>query len=72
MYTRIGDVVKFRDGLYEDEKETVYVVREVNGDRSILELIYPSMIIRPESVALLSDLEILAHEGSTHEGKMAL
>jgi hypothetical protein len=59
MDIRIGDVVKFRDGLYEDEKETVYVVREVNGDRSILELIYPSMIIRPESVALLCDLEIL-------------
>lgn len=72
MDIKVGELVKFRNGLYEDEQETIYVVKEVNGDRSILQVIYPDMAIRPESAALLCDLEILESEGSTHEGKLVL
>lgn len=71
MDIKIGDRVKFRDGLYKDEERTMYIVREINGNRSVLELIYPSMMIRLQSIALVCDLEVLDTEGRTYEGKMA-
>lgn len=53
----VNTLVVFKDGLYDDEKETVYRVLEVNGDRVVLELENSNMSIRPQSIALLSDLE---------------
>lgn len=61
MDMKIGDWVKFQEGLYKDEEGTMYIVREINGSRSVLELIYPSMVIRPQSIALVCDLEVLEH-----------
>lgn len=70
MEVKTGNLVVFKKGLYEDEDGAVYRVLEINGDRCILELEYTNMVIRPQSVAMLSDLMLL--EGSTHEGEMAL
>lgn len=53
----VGTLVIFKDGLYDDEKGTIYRVLEVNGDRVVLELENSTMSIRPQSIALLSDLE---------------
>lgn len=69
MGMKIGDFAVFKKGLYDDEDGAIYRVLEINGDRCILELENTNMIIRPQSVAMLSDLMLL--EGSTHEGKMA-
>jgi hypothetical protein len=54
-----GDFVKFKKGLYADERDTVYRVIEINGDRTILELANTKMPIPPQSVAKLTDLEKL-------------
>lgn len=58
MNIRIGDLVTFKKGLYADEEGAVYQVLEINGDRSILELANTTMIIRPQSVAVLSELDL--------------
>lgn len=58
MEIKIGDLVKFKKGLYADEERAVYRVIEVNGDRGILELANTNMEIRPQSVAVLSELDI--------------
>lgn len=58
MNIKINDLVKFKDGLYEDEEGAVYRVLEINGDRVVIEFVNTNMIIRPQSVAMLSDLEI--------------
>lgn len=50
-------LVIFKNGLYDDEKGVIYRVLEVNGDRVVLELENSNMSIRPQSIALLSDLE---------------
>jgi hypothetical protein len=70
MGVKTGNLVVFKKGLYDDEDGAIYRVLEINGDRCFLELENTNMIIRPQSVAMLSDLMLL--EGSTHEGKMAL
>jgi len=59
MAIKIGDLVIFKKGLYEDEEGAVYRVLEINGDRGMLELANTDMIIRPQSVAILSELELL-------------
>lgn len=53
----IGDLVTFKKGLYQDEEGTIYRVLEVNGDRTILELVNTKMAIRPQSVGKISELE---------------
>lgn len=58
MDITIDDLVAFKEGLYEDEKGAVYRVLEINGDRCILEFVSTDMIIRPQSVATLSELEL--------------
>lgn len=58
MEIKIGDLVIFKKGLYADEEGAVYRVLEINGDRSILEVANTNMIIRPQSVALLAELEL--------------
>lgn len=57
MTVNENDLVTFQKGLYKDEEGAIYRVVEVNGDRCLLELINTSMVIRPQSVAKLSDLE---------------
>lgn len=56
MDIKIGDLVTFKKGYYPDEEGVVYRVLEINGDRGILELANTNMIIRPQSVATLSEL----------------
>ena len=58
MDIKIGDLVTFKKGLYPDEEGAVYRILEINGDRSILELANTNMIIRPQSVAILSELDL--------------
>jgi hypothetical protein len=55
---KIGDVVKFRDGFYPDEKGARYKVVEINGDRVIIEFIC-DLPIPPHSIAKISELEIV-------------
>jgi ribosomal protein L24 len=54
-----GDLVKFKKGLYKDEEGAIYRVLEINGDRAFVELVNTNMVIRPQSVAMLSELEKL-------------
>lgn len=56
MNIKIGDFVEFKKDMYADEKDTIYFVLEINGDRVILELANTDMAIRPQSIAMLSDL----------------
>lgn len=55
---QIGDIVKFKDGLYNDEIGAKYKVVEINGDRSVLEFIC-DLLIPPQSIAKTSELEIV-------------
>lgn len=52
-----GDLVMFRKGIYPDETGAVYRVLELNGNRCFIDLANTNMVIRPKSVASLSDLE---------------
>ncbi len=54
----IGDTVKFRDGLYVDEKDAVYRVIEINGDRAIIEFVC-DLLFPPQSVAVTSELQLV-------------
>jgi hypothetical protein len=38
MEIKIGDLVVFKKGLYDDEEGAIYRILEINGDRGILEL----------------------------------
>jgi hypothetical protein len=55
---KIGDIVKFKDGLYPDETGALYRVIEDNGDRVFLEFIC-ELTFPPQSVAKVSDLEVV-------------
>ena len=55
---KIGDTVKFVEGLYKDEKGARYKVLEVNGDRVIIEFIC-HLPIPPQSTAMVNELEIV-------------
>jgi transcription antitermination factor NusG len=54
----IGDIVKFIDGLYPDEKGAKYKVVEINGDRAVIVFIC-DLPIPPQSIAKISELEIV-------------
>jgi hypothetical protein len=53
-----GKIVRFIDGLYEDEKDNRYIVIEVNGNRCIIEYIC-NLPIPPQSLALTKELEVI-------------
>jgi hypothetical protein len=53
-----GDLVQFRKGLYPDEEDAVYRVLEINGDRCILVLASKGLLIPPQSIAMLQELEL--------------
>ncbi len=57
----IGDTVRFRDGLYKDEKDVVYRVIEINGDRAIIEFVC-DLPFPPQSVAVTSELQLVNAE----------
>ena len=54
----IGDIVKFIDGLYSDEKGARYKVVEMNGDRATIEFIC-HLPIPPQSIAKTKELEVV-------------
>ena len=60
MDIKVDDLVIFKKGLYADEDGAVYRVLEINGDRCFLEFVSTDMVIRPQSVAILSELEQLS------------
>jgi hypothetical protein len=53
-----GNIVKFIDGLYPDEKGAKYKVLEINGDRAVIEFIC-ELPIPPQSIAKISELEVV-------------
>jgi hypothetical protein len=55
---KIGDIVKFMDGLYPDEIGAKYRVVEINGDRAIIEFVC-DLPIPPQSTAKINELVIL-------------
>jgi len=58
---KIGDTVKFIEGLYSDEKGTEYKVLEINGDRVIIEFIC-DLPIPPQSTANLNELIVISQD----------
>lgn len=66
MDIKKGNLVTFKKGLYADEENAVYRVLEINGDRGVLELVNTNMIIRPQSVAILSELESFVGSASSN------
>lgn len=58
---KIGDTVKFFDGLYDDENGAVYKVIEINGDRALIEFIC-DLPIPPRSIAKTKELEVIQYE----------
>ena len=65
MEIKIGDLVTFKKGLYADEEGAVYRVLEINGDRCVLEFANTNMIIRPQSVAMLAELDLFVGVAAT-------
>ncbi len=59
---KIGDIVRFRKGLYADEKDAVYEVMEINGDRAIIKYVC-DLAIPPQSIAKLDELEVIPEGG---------
>ena len=55
---KIGNIVKFIDGLYAEEEGARYKVLEINGDRVVIEFIC-ELPIPPQSVAKLDELEVV-------------
>lgn len=55
----INDIVKFKDGLYLDEKGAYYRIIEMNGDRAVLEFVC-DLPIPPLSVAKIDELESIS------------
>ncbi len=60
MNIKTGDLVTFKKGLYSDEEGAIYRILEINEDRCFLELVNTSMTFRPQSVAMLTDLDLYA------------
>ena len=55
---KVGDTVKFIDGLYPDEEGARYKVLEINGDRAVIEFIC-QLPIPPQSMADVKELELV-------------
>ena len=54
----IGSIVKFKNGLYPDEKGVTYRLIEINGDRGLIVFI-GKMPYPPQSVAKINELEVI-------------
>ncbi len=69
MSIKIGDFVIFKKGLYKDEEGAIYCVLEINGDRTLIELANTNMVIRPQSVAVLSELDKIDLNSTTKSAR---
>jgi hypothetical protein len=58
---KIGDTVKFLEGLYIDEKGPEYKVLEINEDNADIEFICDEPV-PSRSVAKISELEVVHHQ----------
>ena len=58
---KTGDIVKFRDGLYEDEKGAMYKVIEINDDRAFIEFVC-NLPIPPQSIAKTCELVVIQYD----------
>lgn len=58
---KVGDVVMFKDGLYEDEVGEEYTILEINGDRCILKDRI-GFTFEGTSVAMLDELVLVEKE----------
>jgi hypothetical protein len=58
---KTGDIVQFKDRLYDDERGALYKIIEINGDRAIIEFMC-DLPIPPHSVAMVSELEVVHQE----------
>jgi hypothetical protein len=48
-----------KKGLYADEEGAIYKVLEINQDRVLLEFVNTNMPIRPQSIANISEIEVI-------------
>jgi hypothetical protein len=55
---KVGDIVKFREGLYDDEEGATYRILELNGDRCFIVFIC-DLPIPPQSAARTNELELV-------------
>lgn len=67
MDIQMGDLVTFKKNLYADEDGAIYRILEINGDRVVIELENTNMVIRPQSIAKLLDLDKLLTSPSQKE-----
>lgn len=67
MGIQLGNLVTFKKGLYADEDGAIYRVLEINGDRAVIELENTNMVIRPQSIARLLDLDKILESPSQNE-----
>ncbi len=64
---KIGDTVRFKEGLYTDERDAVYKIIELNGDRAIIQFVC-DLPIPPQSVARVDELELVSeHAGDAQD-----
>ena len=63
MSISVGDLVRYELGLYPGEDGLIYLVKEMNGDRCIIECVNTNMAIRPSSIGRADELHLYM-EGS--------
>lgn len=57
----VGSLVKFKDGLYEEEQGLIYLVLVDNGDRGIIRWIGDANPIPASSLARFDEMEIVGY-----------
>jgi hypothetical protein len=57
----VGSLVKFKDGLYEEEQGMIYLVLVDNGDRGIIRWIGDVNPIPASSLARFDEMEIVGY-----------
>lgn len=57
----VGSLVKFKDGLYEEEQGMVYLVLEDNGDRGFIRWIGDSNPVPASFLARFDEMEIVGY-----------
>ncbi|MEL7645983.1 MAG: hypothetical protein AAGU04_06955 [Anaerolineaceae bacterium] len=57
----VGSLVKFKDGLYEEEQGMIYLVLVDNGDRGFIRWIGDANPIPASSLARFDEMEIVGY-----------
>lgn len=57
----VGSLVKFKDGLYEEEQGMIYLVLVDNGDRGIIRWIGDTNPIPASSLARFDEMETVGY-----------